>query len=205
MRTTVAALDDRKRSGFERSAARSGRELVHATRAEPTEVPVNAYTTEGWGDLFLAGAGASAALGGLLFVAVSINLDRIVALRSLPGAALGAIVLLVAVLMVSMVALVPGQARWMLATEVLVVGIPAWSIMTAIWIRALRAPIPNQPRFVPVISVVVTRAATLPIVVAGVSLLLGAGGGLYWVVPGVTFCLLVAIANAWVLLVEVVR
>ena len=111
MRTTVAALDDRKRSGFERPAARSGRELVHATRAEPTEVPGNAYTTEGWGDLFLAGAGASAALGGLLFVAVSINLDRIVALRSLPGAALGAIVLLVAVLMVSMVALVPGQAR----------------------------------------------------------------------------------------------
>ena len=166
---------------------------------------MNAYTTEGWGDLFLAGAGASAALGGLLFVAVSINLDRIVALRSLPGAALGAIVLLVAVLMVSMVALVPGQARWMLATEVLVVGISAWSIMTAIWIRALRAPIPNQPRFVPVISVVVTQAATLPIVVAGVSLLLGAGGGLYWVVPGVTFCLLVAIANAWVLLVEVVR
>ena len=93
----------------------------------------------------------------------------------------------------------------MLATEVLVVGISAWSIMTAIWIRALRAPIPNQPRFVPVISVVVTQAATLPIVVAGVSLLLGAGGGLYWVVPGVTFCLLVAIANAWVLLVEVVR
>ena len=166
---------------------------------------MNAYTTEGWGDLFLAGAGASAALGGLLFVAVSINLDRIVALRSLPGAALGAIVLLVAVLMVSMVALVPGQARWMLATEVLVVGIAAWSIMTAIWIRALRAPIPNQPRFVPVISVVVTQAATLPMVVAGVSLLLGAGGGLYWVVPGVTFCLLVAIANAWVLLVEVVR
>jgi hypothetical protein len=166
---------------------------------------VNAYTTEGWGDLFLAGAGASAALGGLLFVAVSINLDRIVALRSLPGAALGAIVLLVAVLMVSMVALVPGQARWMLATEVLVVGIADWSIMTAIWIRTLRAPVPDQPRFLPVISVVVTQAATLPMVVAGVSLLLGAGGGLYWIVPGVTFCLLVAIANAWVLLVEVVR
>ena len=166
---------------------------------------MNAYTTEGSGDLFLAGAGASAALGGLLFVAVSINLDRIIALRSLPGAALGAIVLLVAVLMVSMVALVPGQARWMLATEVLVVGIAAWSIMTAIWIRTLRAPVPDQPRFLPVISVVVTQAATLPMVVAGVSLLLGAGGGLYWVVPGVTLCLLVAIANAWVLLVEVVR
>ena len=166
---------------------------------------MNGYTTEGWGELFLAEAGASAALGGLLFVAVSINLNRIIALRSLPGTALGAIVLLVAVLMVSTFALVPRQPRWVLGTEVLVVGTAAWSILTAIWIRALRAPIPNQPRFVPVISVVVTQAATLPMVVAGVSLLLGAGGGLYWLVPGMAFSLVVAVVNAWVLLVEVVR
>ena len=165
---------------------------------------MNGYTTEGWGELFLAEAGASAALGGLLFVAVSINLNRIVALRSLPGAALGAIVLLVAVLMVSTFALVPGQPRWVLGAEVLVVGIAGWSILTAIWIRALRAPIPNQPRFFPVISTVETQAATLPSVVAGVSLLLGAGGGLYWLVPGMAFSLVVAVVNAWVL-VEVVR
>ena len=101
------------------------RELEHAIRAEPTETQVNGYTTEGWGELFLAEAGASAALGGLLFVALSINLDRIIAIRSLPGAALGAIVLLVAVLMVSTFALVPGQPRWVLGTEVLVVGFAA--------------------------------------------------------------------------------
>jgi hypothetical protein len=116
-------------------------------------------------------------------VAVSINLERIVALRSLPGAALGSIVLLVAVLMVSTLALVPEQPRWVLGGEVLVVGMVAWSILTVIWIRALRAPIPDQPRFVPVLSVVVTQAATVPMVIAGVSLLLRAGGGLYWLVP----------------------
>jgi hypothetical protein len=77
--------------------------------------------------------------------------------------------------------------------------------VTGISLRALRAPIPNQPRLVPVISVVVTQAATLPMVVAGVSLLLEAGGGLYWLVPGVAFSLVVAVVNAWVLLVEVVR
>lgn len=166
---------------------------------------MNAYTTEGWGELFLADAGASAALAGLLFVAVSINLDRIIALRGLPGAALGAIALLVAVLLVSTFGLVPGQPRWLLAGEVLVVGITAWSIMTVIWLRALRAPVPGQPRFVPVLSTVVTQAATLPIVVAGVSLLLRAGGGLYWLVPGLALSLVVAVTNAWVLLVEVVR
>jgi hypothetical protein len=166
---------------------------------------VSGYTTEGWGELFLAEAGASAALAGLLFVAISINLERIIALRSLPGAALGAIALLVAVLMVSTFALVPGQPRWVLGGEVLLVGIAAWSILTGIWIKALRAPIPGQPRFVPAVSTVVTQAATLPLVVAGVSLLLGAGGGLYWLVPGMAFSLVVAVVNAWVLLVEVVR
>ena len=69
------------------------------------------YTTEGWGELFLAEAGASAALAGLLFVGVLF---------------------------------------------------------------------PNQP-------------------------LLAAGGGLYWLVPGLAFSLVVAVVNAWVLLVEVVR
>jgi hypothetical protein len=166
---------------------------------------VTGYATEGWGELFLAEAGASAALAGLLFVAVSINLERIVALRSLPEAALGAIVLLVAVLLVSTFALVPGQPRWVLGTEVLVAGTLDGSILTAISIRALRAPTPNQPRFVPVMSVVVTQAATVPIVVAGISFLLRAGGGLYWLVPGVAFSLVVAVVDAWVLLVEVVR
>ena len=52
---------------------------------------------------------------------------------------------------------------------------------------------------------VVTQAATLPMVVAGVSLLVEAGGGLHWLVPGVAFSLVVAAVNAWVLLVEVVR
>lgn len=86
----------------------------------------------------------------------------------------------------------------------LVVGMVAWSILTVIWVRALRAPIPDQPRFVPVLSVVVTQAATVPMVIAGVSLL-RAGGGLYWLVPGMAFSLVVAVVNAWVLLVEVVR
>jgi modulator of FtsH protease len=35
---------------------------------------VTGYTTEGWGDVFLAAAGASAALSGLIFVAVSVNI-----------------------------------------------------------------------------------------------------------------------------------
>jgi len=166
---------------------------------------VNAYTTAGWEELFLAEAGASAALGGLLFVAVSINLDRILALRSVAGVAGAAIVLLVTVLVVATFALVPGQPRWVLGAELLAVGIAVWLMLTAIQVRALRVPIEGQPRYLAVVSLVTIQAGTLPFIVAGVSLLVRAGGGLYWLVPGVVFSLVVAVINAWVLLVEIVR
>jgi hypothetical protein len=44
---------------------------------------MHAHTTDGWGQLFLAEAGASAALAGLLFVAISINLTKILEVRGL--------------------------------------------------------------------------------------------------------------------------
>jgi hypothetical protein len=60
--------------------------------------------------LFVAEAGASAALAGLLFVALSINLERILKGAGLPGRAGKAIVLLLTVLVVSTFGLVPGQS-----------------------------------------------------------------------------------------------
>ena len=47
--------------------------------------------------------------------------------------------------------------------------------------------------------------AVLPLLAAGVSLLLHAGGGLYWLVPGLVLCLVVAVLDAWVLLIEILR
>ena len=89
---------------------------------------MHAYSAVEWGGLFLAGAGASAALTGLLFVAISINLDRILQGRGLPGRAGEAIVLLVAVLVVSMLGLVPGQSPTVLGAQLLGSGLFAWLI-----------------------------------------------------------------------------
>ena len=51
----------------------------------------------------------------------------------------------------------------------------------------------------------IAQAAVLPLMVAAVSLLLRAGGGLYWLVPGVVLCLVIAVLDAWVLLIEILR
>jgi hypothetical protein len=80
------------------------------------------YSAAEWESLFVAEAGASAALAGLLFVALSINLERILKGSGLPGRAGEAIVLLLTVLVVSTFGLVPGRSPRVLGAEVLGLG-----------------------------------------------------------------------------------
>ena len=49
------------------------------------------------------------------------------------------------------------------------------------------------------------QLATLPVIVAGASLLARSGGGLYWLVPAFVLLLGVGVINAWVLLIEILR
>jgi hypothetical protein len=165
---------------------------------------MHAYTTAGWESLFVAEAGASAALAGLLFVAVSINLAKVLDHPGLPGRAGEAIALLVAVLVVSTLVLVPGQSRTVLGAELLATGLLVWSIQVGIHLQALRRRVGPSPA-ARIGRIGFAQAAVLPFPVAGISLLLGAGGGLYWLVPGVVLCLVVAVLDAWVLLIEILR
>ena len=50
----------------------------------------------GWSDFFVAQVGATAALAGLVVVAISINLQRILSFPQLPGRAAEMLILLVA-------------------------------------------------------------------------------------------------------------
>jgi len=62
----------------------------------------------GWANFFLAQVSAAAALTGLIFVAVSINLTKILAYPTLPGRALEALLYLLTVLVIGTLGLVPG-------------------------------------------------------------------------------------------------
>ena len=162
-----------------------------------------------WHDFFLAVAGAAGVLTGLVFVAVSINLQQIVSETGsgLPGRAAEALIILVAVLMVSVLLLVPGQGEGTVGAEVLAVGLATWGWVVAIQRLRLRDWGTMRPdlRQAFVLRVALGQIATLPLVVAGIAVLAVGLGGLYWLVAGMVFSILVALFEAWVLLVEINR
>ena len=162
-----------------------------------------------WHDFFLAQAGAAGVLTGLVFVGVSINLEKILAdpNSGLPGRAAEALILLVAVLTASVLLLVPGQSTALIGVEVLAVGLAAWGWVVAIQLRRLgywRTMRPDLRRAF-VLRVALGQLATLPLVIAGVAVLTVGLGGLYWLVAGTVFSILAALSEAWVLLVEINR
>ena len=162
-----------------------------------------------WHDFFLAQAGAAGVLTGLVFVGVSINLEKIVSNPSsgLAGRAAEALILLVAVLMASVLVLVPGQGPGVLGAEVLVVGLAAWGWIVAIQLPRVRdwGTMRADLRGPFVVRVVLGQVATLPLVIAGVAVLSVGPGGLYWLMAGTVFSILAALFEAWVLLVEINR
>jgi hypothetical protein len=162
-----------------------------------------------WHDFFLAQATATATLTGLVFVAVSINLQKIVSdpRSGLAGRAGEALILLVGVLTVSVLVLVPAQGAGVLGAEVLVVGLAAWVWIVAIQLPRLRewGTMRADLRVSFVLRLVLGQVATLTLVIAGVAVLLVGPGGLYWLVAGTIFSILAALFEAWVLLVEINR
>ena len=162
-----------------------------------------------WHDFFLAQAGAAGVLAGLVFVGASINLEKIVSDpgSGLPGRVAEALILLVAVLTASVLLLVPGQGPVMVGAEVLVVGLAAWGwvvVIQLLRLRSWRAMRPDLRRAF-VLRVALGQIATLPLVVAGIAVLAGGLGGLYWLAAGMVFSILVALFEAWVLLIEINR
>jgi hypothetical protein len=159
-----------------------------------------AYEAAEWSELFVAAAGASAALAGLLFVAVSINVERILQFQGLPERALAALLLLLGVLVISIIGLIPGQGHISLGIELVAAGLAAGVPVLVLTQLASAEPHPWQR-----LSLAVVAAAVLLPLIGGATVLVAAGGGLYWIAAGVIYAIVVSVVNAWVLLVEILR
>jgi modulator of FtsH protease len=163
---------------------------------------VTAYDPEPWSDLFVACAGAAAALAGLVFVAVSINIEQILKSPGLPTRALATLLLLMVAVVVSLVGLAPGQSSTALGIEFAALGALS---AAGIGVLTARSATDEGPRGGHVFRLALSAAGTVPIAVAGISLLAESGGGLYWALGGLVGAVFGGVATAWVLLVEIRR
>jgi modulator of FtsH protease len=163
---------------------------------------MNGLATGAWENFFVAEVGAAAALTGLLFVAVSINLARILAVPHLPDRAGETLVVFVGALAVATFGLVPDQGHVAFGCEVGVTGLIVWGATVRTQWKSYRY-VESRPWLAR--RVVGTQLATLPFVVAGALLVAGSSSAPYWIVAGVLASFASGIQNAWVLLVEILR
>ncbi|WP_432478773.1 hypothetical protein [Nocardioides sp. GXQ0305] len=161
------------------------------------------YHAEAWSDFGVAVAGAAAALTGLLFVAVSINLERILQYPRLPARAAATLGTLVVVLAIALFTLVPGQGRSALGVETVVASGALATLILVSHLPMKRAP--GDPLHWFLFPIAILLAPALLLLLGGVSLVLGTGGGLYWVLAGVVAAFIACTLNAWVLLIEIQR
>ena len=163
-----------------------------------------AYSPAGWTDFSVGIIGAAATLVGLLFVAVSINLTHILALKGLPSRAAQTLLFLATPMFAALFTLVPGQADKALAGEILLLAVVSGGAHVAFTVGSGRPEHDASGLWI-LNRVAPAVVITACLVVAGVTLLTGSGGGLYWLVPSAVLALVFGISNAWVLLIEILR
>jgi|HubBroStandDraft_1064217.scaffolds.fasta_scaffold36801_2 hypothetical protein len=162
------------------------------------------YDPADWEPFFSAIIAAAAALTGLLFVAVSINLDRILKGRKfLPARAAETLATLLLVVASSALTLVPQSIR-LVGVEILIIVVPMLAITVSNQLGNWRRN-RDDPLLWTISRMGSTALATVPCTIAGASLVAEWGGGLYWLAPTALLGIVGAVYNAWVLLVEIVR
>jgi hypothetical protein len=117
-----------------------------------------------------------------------------VSLPGVPGKAGETVILLAAALVGALVALIPGQSPLMLGLLLLAVGLPAWAVPTVVQLRGLRKREYYTVRS-EIFRMAIYQIATLPVLLAGLSLRGHFGGGLKWLAAFVLLSLIVALCE----------
>jgi modulator of FtsH protease len=157
---------------------------------------------EGWSEFYLAEVGAAAALAGLLVVAMSINIEKIMAAPTLPTRAAQPLVIVGSALALASLALFPGQSTALFGWEAVAAGaIVALSAIRTMWVTRHT----NDGMIGILFTLVFAVLTALPPIVGGSLLIGGAQSGLYWIGAAIIVWFAATLLSGWALLVEILR
>jgi hypothetical protein len=152
-----------------------------------------------WHDFGVTIGGLAGALTGLLFVAVSIKSDTLAKSRSLRSRAAQTLVLFMTSALAAIVLVAP-QPRDALGGELVALAAVSGATLYVLDRRGGHDQTSRVARYIEQAS---PNAITQVLFgVAGITLLISAGGGLYWLIPAAVTSLVGGVINAWLFLVR---
>lgn len=157
-----------------------------------------AYNPAAWHDFFILIGGAAATLSGLVFVAVSLHLREVLDNSLHRGRAGITLFTLVMMLVIATFGLIPGQPREGLGIEWIMSSI----FLVTVGVVGFIGRSPEEKRLVAV-RASFGMLANLAVGVAGITLILESGGGIYWLPPAVITGFSYAAVNSWLLMTGV--
>ena len=157
------------------------------------------YSTATWAGFGEALAAVAGALTGLLFVALSVKVDVLTASRALRSRAAQTLVLFMISVLVAVLLVAPQPAA-AVGWELLAVAVVSGAALLVLDRRAGHST--DQLTVIRYIENFSPNTITAVFVgVAGLTFLVKAGGGLYWLIPAAVASLVGGVVNAWLFLV----
>lgn len=155
-------------------------------------------------EFYVAAAGAAAALAGLVIVALSVNVKEVIDIPGMSTRAAAAISLLVAATVISLASLVEQPPFWT-GVEIVVSGAVALTFAIISMAKLAKQRADWMALWSALFRTGIAAIPALLFILGGVLVLIGIEGVGAVVALGTILAIVVAVINAWVVLIEIRR